>query len=143
MALMYNHSNRSRSIYLDSFKLESSSSADVQDVTHFVRCLGHDSALTSTKWRRFSRHVFTFPRIFLFLTASGVTSIYNRYIKARAYSTATLCQNCKAIGEQLSEIYAFEHDLRFCTNGHLHFYLYRFHNMYTPHECVEMRGLNF
>jgi hypothetical protein len=35
-----------------------------------------------------------------------------------------LCQNCTAIGEQLSEIYAFEHDLRFCTNGYLHFYLY-------------------
>jgi hypothetical protein len=51
--------------------------------------------------------------------------IYNKYIKTRAYSTATLYQNCKAIGEQLSEIYASEHDLRFCTNGHLHFYLYR------------------
>jgi hypothetical protein len=30
--------------------------------------------------------------------------IYYRYIKTRAYSPATLCPNCNAIGEQLSEI---------------------------------------
>jgi hypothetical protein len=28
----------------------------------------------------------------------------NRYIKTRTYSNATLCQNFKAIGEELSEI---------------------------------------
>jgi hypothetical protein len=57
---------------------------------------------------------------FVRFTASGVTSIYHRYITTRAYSDATLCKNCKAIGEELSEI------LRFCTNRQLHFYLYRF-----------------
>jgi hypothetical protein len=35
----------------------------------------------------------------------AVTFIYlYRYIKTRAYSTATLYENCKAIGEQFSEI---------------------------------------
>jgi hypothetical protein len=67
--------------------------------------------------------------------------IYNRHIKTRAYSTATLCPNCKAIGEQLSEIYAFEHDLRFCTNGHLHFYLYRCRLYRLCISCVGLSTL--
>jgi hypothetical protein len=41
---------------------------------------------------------------FVPFTASSVTSINHRYIKTRAYSDATLCKNCKAIGEELSEI---------------------------------------
>jgi hypothetical protein len=66
--------------------------------------------------------------------------IYNRYIKTRTYSTATLCQNFKAIGEQLSEIYAFEHDLRFCTNRHLHFYLYRWHDFLLHYIYEKVKG---
>jgi hypothetical protein len=46
--------------------------------------------------------------MFLPLPATGVTSIYNRYIKTPAHSPATLCQYCKAIGEKLSAIYDFE-----------------------------------
>jgi hypothetical protein len=44
------------------------------------------------------KHVFTFHR------CEGRRYINRRYIKKRAYSNATLCQNFKAIGEELSEI---------------------------------------
>jgi hypothetical protein len=44
--------------------------------------------------------------------------IYKRYTKTCAYSPATLCPNCNAIGEPLSEIYV--HKL---TNGQLFLYI--------------------
>jgi hypothetical protein len=106
MALMYNHSNRSRSIYLDAFKLEFFSRLRRTCKTSLISFV----ALTSTRWR-------SFQGMFLLLTASGVTSIYHRYIKTRVIE-------CNVVSKLQRNRWNTFGDLRSWTNEHLHFYLY-------------------
>jgi hypothetical protein len=58
----------------------------------------------------FFKACFYFSTRLILLTASGVRSIYNSDIQTRAYSNATLCQNCNAIGALLSGLYGLETD---------------------------------
>jgi hypothetical protein len=69
--------------------------------------------------------------------------IYICYIQTRAYSPATLCPNCNAIGEQRSEIYMFlctvcaqTHKL---TNAQTDSYIF----IYIDIQGKEVNGDNF
>ena len=60
-------------------------------------------------WLLFRRRTLSPNRacFYMFLPATGVTSRWN-YITALPYSTATLCQNFKKFGQEVSETSAYE-----------------------------------
>jgi hypothetical protein len=57
--------------------------------------------------------------------------VYSRYIKTRTYSNARLCQNFKAIGEELSEIVSGS------TASPPYIYIYK-HSRIRMQRCVKI-----